>query len=142
MPEHMVPAEVVFMEAFPHTPNQKIDRKALPALESGSAACDAGFDPPTSDVEKALADLWRHLLGVERIGRSDNFFELGGHSLMAMQLVSRVRDQFDADLPLKNLFEHPTLAGLAEVIEALTWSSNGDKPAPAFAVAEREEVVL
>ena len=88
--------------------------------------------------EETLAALWSELLDVQRVGRKDNFFESGGHSLLAMQLVGRVRARFGVDLPLKNLFERPTVAGLAEAIDALSWSVTAQSPVQD--VGDREEV--
>jgi acyl carrier protein len=140
LPEHMVPAELVFMTAFPHTPNQKIDRNALPAPNGNSGAEEEEFEPPATPVEEAVAALWGELLGVQRISRRDDFFESGGHSLLAMQFVSRVRDRFGVELPLKSLFERPTVAGLAEAIDALVWADAAKSPAQVL--ENREEVVL
>jgi len=140
MPDYMVPAEVVLMTAFPQTPNQKIDRKALPVPEAGAQESESGSEAPATVVEEAMARLWCELLGVQRISRGDNFFEMGGHSLLAMQLVNCVRDRFGVDLPLKSLFERPTIAGLAETIDALSWSAKAK--APFHAVENREEIVL
>src|ERR1051326_8675047 len=135
----MVPAELVFMTAFPHTPNQKIDRNALPAPNGNSGAEEEEFEPPATPVEEAVAALWGELLGVQRISRRDDFFESGGHSLLAMQFVSRVRDRFGVELPLKSLFERPTVAGLAEAIDALVWADTAKSPAQVL--ENREEVV-
>ena len=140
MPDYMVPAQIVVMAKFPQTPNRKIDRKALPAPEADAHAVESNFEPPATEVEAAVAVLWSELLGVQRVDRRDNFFEAGGHSLLAMQFMVRVRGRFGVDLPLKNLFERPTVAGLAEAIEALTWSTTATAPLPA--AEEREEVVL
>lgn len=139
LPEHMVPAQVVFMAAFPHTPNKKIDRKALPAPDATATEVETDFEPPATEVEETLAELWSELLDVQRVGRRDNFFESGGHSLLAMQLVGQVRSRFGVDLPLKNLFEHPTVAGLAEAIDALSWSATTTRTQVSVA-GEREEV--
>jgi natural product biosynthesis luciferase-like monooxygenase protein len=138
MPEHMVPAQFVFMTVFPQTPNKKIDRNALPVPDVNATEVADGFEPPATAVEKKLAELWSELLDIRRIGRGDNFFESGGHSLLAMQLVRRIRTSFGVDLPLKNLFEHPTVAGLGEAIDALSWSAAARTPVQA--VGEREEV--
>ena len=140
VPDYMVPAQFVFMTAFPQTPNRKIDRKALPAPDAQGVERESDFEAPATGVEEALAGLWSELLGVQRIGRRANFFESGGHSLLAMQLVSRVRDRFGVDLPLKNLFERPTVAALAEAIDALSWSASAKTPVQA--AKDREEVVL
>jgi natural product biosynthesis luciferase-like monooxygenase protein len=140
VPDYMVPAQFVFMTEFPQTPNRKTDRKALPEPEGDGMEGERDFEAPATEVEAALAGLWSELLGVQRIGRRDNFFECGGHSLLAMQLVHRVRDRFGGDLPLKNLFERPTVAALAEAIDALSWSASAK--APVQAAQDREEVVL
>ena len=92
--------------------------------------------PSETAVEEALAVLWKEVLGVPRTGRHDNFFESGGHSMLAMQLVARVRKRFNVVLPLRNIFEHQTLAGLAEIIERLSWSDFSKAPR----VGEREVV--
>ncbi len=138
VPDHMVPAQIVFMTAFPQTPNKKIDRNALPAPDPDPAESQSDFEPPATVVEETLAALWSQLLNVPRVGRRDNFFEHGGHSLLAMQLVSQVRHRFGVDLPLKNLFERPTVSGLAEAIDALSWSAPSS--APVRAQGDREEV--
>ena len=126
LPEYMVPAAFVRLDAFPLTPNGKLDRKALPAPDD-QAFIRRAYEPPRGEIESALAALWRELLGVDRIGRHDHFFELGGHSLIAIRLLGRVGQLFDSALPLTSLFNHPTLAGLAVAIDArrkdVGWSS-------------------
>ena len=138
MPEHMVPSHFVFLVEFPKTPNQKIDRKALPQPDADWNENENEFEPPATEIEKAIALLWSELLDVQRIGRKDNFFETGGDSLSAMQLIHKLHSQFGVDMSLKLLFEHPTVAGLAETVEALSWLAS-EKPAPAIN-GEREEV--
>nr|WP_301542280.1 non-ribosomal peptide synthetase [Pyxidicoccus fallax] len=115
LPGYMVPSAFMALESFPLTPNGKVDRKALPTPEVSSPTAD--FEPPASATEARLATLWAEVLGVEKVGRRDNFFELGGHSLLATQVVSRVRATFDVELPLRALFEAPTLAALSLRIE-------------------------
>jgi natural product biosynthesis luciferase-like monooxygenase protein len=138
IPDYMVPAQIMFMTSFPQTPNGKIDRNALPAPVNDTAEPQVDFEPPATFIEETLASLWCELLGVRKAGRGDNFFECGGHSLLAMQMVSRIRSCFGVDLPLKNLFERPTIAGLAETIDALSWSRKA--VAQATTLGEREEV--
>ncbi|MBA2448198.1 MAG: amino acid adenylation domain-containing protein [Chloroflexi bacterium] len=117
LPEYMVPAAFVPLAALPLTPNGKVDRRALPAPDRSGPELDSGFVPARTPVEATLARMWAEILGLDRVGIHDDFFALGGHSLLATQLVSRVRDAFRVDLPLRRLFETPTIAGLAEGIE-------------------------
>lgn len=115
VPDYMVPALVVLLDALPLTPNGKVDRKALPAPEAGNER--ATYGPPQTPTEALLADIWVEVLGCPRAGRSDNFFDLGGHSLLATQIMSRLRKMFHADLPLRVIFECPTIVELAGAIE-------------------------
>jgi amino acid adenylation domain-containing protein len=117
LPSHMVPAAVVLLEVLPVRPNGKIDRKALPAPEPGAEDLpEAGA--PRSPMEELVAEIWREVLGVGRIGPHDDFFALGGHSLSATQVVSRVRRALSVELPLRALFDSPTVGGLAGRLEA------------------------
>jgi long-subunit acyl-CoA synthetase (AMP-forming) len=138
LPDYMVPADFVILEQLPFTPNGKVDRKALPKV-NGSTAAPMEFVPPDTATEKALAELWQKVLRLDRVSVEDNFFASGGHSLLAMQLAGHVRDRFGIDLPLRNLFERPTVGKLAEVIDALLWSARSETPALA---GKREEVML
>jgi hypothetical protein len=115
LPEYMVPAAYVRLEALPLTPNGKLDRKALPAPE-GDAYASREYEAPVGKIEVALAEIWTELLRVERVGRWDHFFELGGHSLLALQVVSRVRQVMGLELALAAVFEKPVLSALAERI--------------------------
>jgi amino acid adenylation domain-containing protein len=118
LPQHMVPAVFVMLEAFPLTANGKVDRRALPAPDGGRAELGEAFVACRTSTEELLAEIWGQVLGVNQIGVYDNFFRLGGHSLLATQVVSRVREAFQLEIPLRRLFEAPTIAGLAETIEA------------------------
>ena len=117
LPDHMVPAVFVTLPRLPLTPNGKVDRAALPAPIVGSATGE--HQPPAGDCEEILAQVWCDVLGIDgaRIDRRDNFFALGGHSLQATRMLARVRDQFEIELPVRAVFEAPTLAGLAARIE-------------------------
>ncbi|WP_369981515.1 non-ribosomal peptide synthase/polyketide synthase [Xanthomonas bundabergensis] len=118
LPEYMVPSAFVTLEALPLTPNGKLDRKALPAPGQAAVASRA-YEAPVGEVEQAIAAIWQELLGLEQVGRQDNFFELGGHSLLVMQLVIRIREQFQVDVVLRALFEKPTLLELAAAVDEL-----------------------
>ncbi|WP_457662450.1 amino acid adenylation domain-containing protein, partial [Sinorhizobium medicae] len=111
LPDYMVPAAFVRLEALPLTPNGKLDRQALPAPDD-EAYARAGYAAPQGAIETALAEIWAELLGVERVGRNDNFFELGGHSLLAVQLMERLR-RLSLGVEVRTLFARPVLADLA-----------------------------
>jgi amino acid adenylation domain-containing protein len=116
VPEYMIPGTFVLLHKLPLLPSGKIDRATLLAPEATCLKAVA-YVAPRTPVEETLASIWAQLLGLERVGIDDDFFELGGHSLLATQLVSRVREAFQVELPLRSLFEEPTIAGLAEKIE-------------------------
>ncbi|RCJ25078.1 hypothetical protein A6770_28095 [Nostoc minutum NIES-26] len=118
LPLYMVPQAFVILEALPLTPNRKVDRRALPAPDLYSDRLDR-YVAPRTPVEEMLAQIWAQVLKVEQVGVHDNFFEIGGHSLLATQLVSRIRNTFQVELPLRSLFAAPTVAQLAQVIGQL-----------------------
>jgi amino acid adenylation domain-containing protein len=128
LPEYMIPASFVLLDHLPLNRHGKVDRAALPEPEPMRLAATAA--PPRTPVERALALLWREVLGVAEVGREDGFFELGGHSLLATQLVSRVRDAFAVELPLRAVFETPTLSGVASWIEQARSISRPSAGAP------------
>ena len=117
LPNYMVPAAFVRLDALPLTPNGKVDRQALPQPQPTRSVLEAPFVGPRTPVEEVIAGIWRQLLGLEQVGIHDNFFELGGHSLLATQVISRLRAAFQMELPLRRLFETPTIAELALAIE-------------------------
>ena len=114
LPEHMVPSWLLALDALPLTASGKVDRKALPAPDAERSGRE--FVAPEGEVQERLAAIWTEILRVERVGARDSFFELGGHSLLATQVLSRVREAFGVELPLRALFETPTVAGLAEAV--------------------------
>ncbi len=118
LPEPMVPATYLSVAEMPLTPNGKVDRRALLASEAGRQGVAEGSIAPGSLVEKGVAEIWAQVLGLERVGLRESFFDLGGHSLLASQVMSRVARVFQLDLPLRTLFEAPTVAGLARRIDA------------------------
>jgi acyl carrier protein len=117
LPEYMVPSAFMLLHSLPLTPSGKIDRHALPAPDQLCPSGGSTFVAPRTPVEGVLAGIRAEVLGLEQVGAYDNFFEIGGHSLTATQVISRVRRAFDIELPLRRLFETPTVAGLAVSIE-------------------------
>jgi amino acid adenylation domain-containing protein len=119
LPDHMVPSAFVAVDRIPLTANGKLDRAALPEPGSAGSASADGFVAPRTPVEEVLAGVWAGVLGRGRVGALDSFFELGGHSLLATQVMARIREIFGVGVPLRLLFEGPTVAELAERVEAL-----------------------
>lgn len=116
LPDYMVPRGFVVLEALPLTPNGKVDRRSLPAPNRDTLAHTSAFAAPNTAIEEILAGIWSEVLGIESVGRQDNFWELGGHSLSATRVVSKLRQVFRIALPLRTVFETPTLAALAQKI--------------------------
>ena len=138
LPEYMMPRAYVILESLPLTPNGKVDRRALPMPDTISFN-NQDYVAPRSQVEKLLAQIWAKVLGKEQVGIHDNFFELGGHSLLATQLISRIRDTFQIDVPVRNLFAAPTVEQLTKYIETTFWAAKSlDKVGTTG--QEREEV--
>ncbi|MFD2762814.1 non-ribosomal peptide synthetase [Micromonospora eburnea] len=118
LPDYMVPAIYVFLDALPLTPNNKVDRKALPAPEAGRRQVRSAYVAPRNPVEEVVAGIWAETLGVDRVGVLDDFFALGGHSLLSTRMVARVREAFGVDVPLHRVFSDPTVAGLTRALSA------------------------
>ncbi len=124
LPDYMIPSAFVVMDTLPLTPNGKVDRRALPDPNRFRPILPEDFVAPQSLIEKQLAQIWTQVLEIEPIGRNDNFFELGGHSLLTVQMISQVKETFQLDVPLLNLFQAPTIAGLAQAIDDALNSSS------------------
>ncbi len=116
LPEHMMPSAYVWMDALPLTPSGKVDRAALPPPPADAPAV---VNEPSTELERALADIVAPLLGFDAIDVDDNFFMLGGHSLLGAQLIARIGERFGVEMPLRTLFEHPTVAGMSVEVERL-----------------------
>jgi amino acid adenylation domain-containing protein len=138
LPDYMVPSAFVLLTALPLTPNGKVDRKALPAPAGVRAGLGGESVAPRTPAEELLASIWCDMLGVEQIGINDDFFGLGGHSLLATQVASRVREAFGLELPLRLLFESPTIAGLADGLALL----NAAAAPPILPVPRRGDLPL
>jgi acyl-coenzyme A synthetase/AMP-(fatty) acid ligase/acyl carrier protein len=140
LPEYMVPSAIMVLERWPLTANGKLDRRALPEPER--PAGDADFVPPGTATEELLADVWRDVLQVERIGAHDNFFELGGHSLLATQVITRVQDALGIEVTMRQFFATPTVAGLAAHLEAALideiQAGNSSAPTPTATMAKEQ----
>lgn len=134
LPDYMVPSAFVLLDEMPLTPNNKVDRRVLPAPDYLAPEPGNRFVAPLTPAEEILVDVWAGVLNLDRVGIHDNFFELGGHSLLATQVMSRIRDVLQVELPLRVLFESPTIAGLAERIEQIRQASTGLQAPPLVAI--------
>jgi len=140
LPDYMLPAHFFRLPRLPLTSNGKVDRNELPIGSDADSQPERDVVQPRTDTERVLAAIWSQLLNVQHVGVNDDFFELGAQSLLAIRAVSRIRDTFGVDVALRNLFERPTVAGLAEVIDGLSWMTNensGNRTA-----GDREDIAL
>ncbi len=142
LPDYMIPTNFVFLEALPLTPNGKLDRRALPAVAAERPTGDASFVAPRTPIEEMLLGIWQQLLGRELISVHDNFFELGGHSLLATQVIAHLRQTFQIELPLRSLFEAPTIAELAQRLLTAQRADVGSPAMPLLALAHPSELPL
>jgi acyl carrier protein len=140
LPDPMVPSAFVLMDTLPRTPHGKLDRRALPAPDQSRPEVEENFAAPRTPVEEAIVEIWREVLSLDRVGIHDNFFELGGHSLLATQVISRLREAFRVELPLRSLFERPTIAGLADQVDILLWVGNKPQTGHDSETEETEEI--
>ena len=128
LPDYMVPAAFVALEALPLTPSGKLDVRALPVPDAIDSESGTTFVPPRTPFEELVASIMIEVLGIERVGVDDDFFALGGHSLLATQVIARLRRELAVEVPLVTLFEAPTVAGLAAVVEDLFVGAFSDVP--------------
>ncbi len=138
LPQYMVPSAIVLLEKLPLSANGKIDRQALAALQVEAQGPTADYVAPRTETERSLAAIWGELLGLDRVGVDDDVFDLGAHSLLAMKALTRIREAFRINLVLRNLFEQPTVAQLAPMIDGLASLASP----PGRRGGEREEFVL
>ena len=117
LPDYMIPAYFVQLDKIPLTPSGKLDRRALPSPDTGQRALTGTYLTPRNELERKIAAAWESVLGLERVGVQDNFFELGGHSLKATRLVSQLQRELELEISLRDIFQMPTVAALAKVLE-------------------------
>jgi len=139
LPDYMVPSAFVPLDALPLTPNGKVDRRALPVPDMARPEQEEAYVAPRTPAQEVLAGIWAEVLKLEQVGIHDDFFDLGGHSLLATQVISRVRDTFQLRLSLRNFFDGPTVADLAEIIETVRWAAQGQQASLGVAVGDHEE---
>jgi len=123
LPDYMIPAAFVFLDRLPMTPNGKIDRQALPAPDGSRQELQSAYVAPRNAVEAVVAGIWAEILDLDRVGVLDDFFALGGHSLLSTRIVARIREAFQVDIPLQQIFRDPTVAGLASAL----FDSDGER---------------
>jgi natural product biosynthesis luciferase-like monooxygenase protein len=141
LPEYMVPAHVVMLAALPRTPNAKIDRKALPAPDGGTAAPASVYVPPGNELEQQIASIWQEVLQLPQVGMRDNFFDLGGHSLLAVQVHGRLRERLSREVSITDLFRFPTIRALTDFLEGSTTAAVGAAATLQRAEARREAML-
>lgn len=139
LPAYMMPNAFVMLEQMPLTANGKIDRQALPAPETNPIELQDTYVAPRNPVEQQIAEIWAQILGLEKVGIDNNFFELGGHSLLGIQIVARISKAFELKLPLRTLFELPTVANLAQRIASIKWATQAPQIDRVNATATYEE---
>ena len=124
LPDYMVPSFFIPLDALPLTPNGKVDRRALPSPDTSVRTSEREYVAPGTPTEEALVEIWSTILGVQQIGIHDNFFEIGGHSLLGTQVTAHIHQRFQVELPLRKLFEIPTIEELAKYVDNVLWATN------------------
>src|SRR5262249_12330793 len=142
LPDYMIPSWFEVLDAIPLTPNGKIDRNALPPPDGERPTLHQGFVKPRTEIEELVAQVWREVLKLEKVGIYDNFFDLGGHSLLATRVVAHLRSYFNIDLPLRKLFELPTVSGFAEHVDFLFRNQKGISMPPIMPVSHDRPIPL
>jgi amino acid adenylation domain-containing protein len=144
LPDYMVPSLYTFLPALPLTPNGKVDRKALPEPEGLRAETATTFIAPRSEIERKLAAIWRELLGVAKVGIKDNFFDMGGRSTLLLQAQARIAATWGKDIPIIELLQHPTIAGIAQLLgdKGEDAVAEGSGEAQVLADAERQKLLI
>jgi acyl carrier protein len=142
LPEYMIPNVFVFLASLPLMASGKVDRGALPAPDASRADVAEAYVAPRNQNEELLAGVWAEVLKLDNVGIHDNFFELGGHSLLATRVVSKIREILRIELPLRALFEMPTVASLSEHIEAIKWAAEKNQLTVPPHPDRTEEIIL
>jgi len=138
LPAYMAPAVFMLLEELPLTANGKVDRRRLPQPDGVRPELAEGYVAPATQMEESVAAVWAEVLGLKRVGVNDDFFELGGHSLLATTIAAKIYDLFQIELPLRTLFEAPTVATLATVIENMKNQDSGSVVMPRIMPVSRE----
>jgi amino acid adenylation domain-containing protein len=142
LPDYMIPSIFEPMDELPLTSSGKVNRLALPIPSQARPAIESAYTPPSTETEHSLVKIWQEVLEREKVGINDDFFELGGHSLLATQVLSRINQLFNLQLPLRKLFENRTVGTVADLIEAILWTTGGRQAEDDSQVEEREVIDL
>ncbi|MEM8808817.1 MAG: amino acid adenylation domain-containing protein, partial [Cyanobacteria bacterium P01_G01_bin.38] len=142
LPDPMVPSAFIPLERLPLTPSGKVDRRALPQPEQTRPKSERPYTAPSTAIEKAIAEIWQQILGIERVSLDDSFFELGGHSLLITQLFTRLRNTFEVNITLRSLFDLPTIADIAQEIKRIQQTPTDHSPDEEQAIDFEAEAVL
>ena len=142
LPEYMIPSAFLLLAALPLTPSGKVDRRSLPVPDCSQQNRKRNYTAPRTPIEEVIAGIWMQVLGLEQVGVDDNFFDCGGHSLSATQIISRLRNVFQIELPLRQIFAFPTVASLAESIETMKQSQEGLQAPPILPIPRDRNLPL